>query len=121
MLVQIKSGYISKSKVIYCRYNNTCIKILYLLCRHGFINGFFLTKNNLVGIKLKYYLNNSVINDVSLYSSSGNRQYFSALVLYKKFKNMPCVVVSTTAGYMLHKDAILKNLGGEVLFSLSFF
>lgn len=121
MLMQIKCGYNSKSKIIYCRYNNICIKILYLLFNNGFIDGFFLTKNGLVGIKLKYYLNNAVINNITLYSTTGNRKYYSSLLLYKKFKNMSCVVVSTHLGIMLHKDAIFKNIGGEVLFYLNFF
>lgn len=121
MLICIKNGYISKLKQVSCRYNNSCLKILVLLCKYGYINGFYFTKTGLIVIKLKYHLNFNLFQSLEIVSLPSRRLYYDVDQLSIKFKKYPFVIVSNTQGIMLHRDAILKKLGGEVLFYLNNF
>jgi ribosomal protein S8 len=120
LLINIKNGYVSNLRTVYCRYNVTCVKILALLYKGGYIDNYYFTKTGLVVIKLKYYWNTNLFNGLKIYSKPGRKIYYSSFDLYCKFNKLPFVVVSTSCGLLNHKDAILKNLGGEVLFSLNY-
>lgn len=120
MLVRINNGYVSKLNTVVVLYSKLSLKILALLYIEGYINGYYLTKNGMIIVKLKYHLNKNIFKGYKRISKPGQRIYNTAVELKKKYSNKSFVVVSTTKGLLLHRYAILKNIGGEVLFVLSF-
>lgn len=120
MLIRINNGYTQKLNVVVVLYSKICLKILSLLYNEGYINGYYFTKDGMIVVKLKYYLNKNIFKNYKRISKPGQRVYCNAKELKKKFQYKSFVVVSTVNGLLLHKQAILKNTGGEVLFMLSF-
>jgi small subunit ribosomal protein S8 len=119
MLIRINNGYNNKLNKVVVLNSKICIKILKLLYYHGYINGFYFEKNGNIVVKLKYYSNFYLFNDYQRISKNGRRIYCSVNDLKKKYFFRPFVIVSTIEGLLLHRQAIIKNLGGEVLFSLN--
>jgi small subunit ribosomal protein S8 len=70
---------------------------------------------------LKYTLNKNIFKNYRRISKPGSRVYATAAELYRYYSEKPFIVVSTTKGLVSHRYAISKNLGGEVLFELSYF
>jgi len=120
MLIRIKNGYFAKRNGIFVLYSKQNISVLNLLYKEGFINGFFLTTQGTIYVKLKYYRNDFLFKGYKIISTPGRRVYYNVFDLQSKFYNKAFVIVSTIEGLMLHKYAILKNLGGEVLFELEY-
>jgi len=120
MLIRINNGYVSKLNMVNVFYSKLNLKILALLYMEGYISGYYLTKNGTIIVKLKYYLNQNIFKSYKRISKPGRRVYYTAEELKKKYMNKSFVVISTTKGIILHRYAILKNIGGEVLFELNF-
>lgn len=120
MLIRIQNGYVSKLNTVVILNSKICLKILTLLYSEGFINGYYITKSGLIVVKLKYYLNTNIFKGYKRISKPGKRIYLNAAKLKSLYQYKPFVIVSTTNGLLLHKYAILKNLGGEVLFVLNY-
>lgn len=120
MLIRINNGYNSKLISVKVLYSKICLKILALLYSEGYINGYYLTNDGMIIVKLKYHLNNNIFKGYQRISKPSRKVYYSAKKLKQKFYNKPFVVVSTINGLLLHRYAILKNIGGEVLFVLSY-
>jgi small subunit ribosomal protein S8 len=119
MLIRIKNGYLNKKVTVIVCYSNFCLKILQLLYLNGFINGFTVVGNSIV-IKLKYYQNDHIFKNLQLVSKPGRRCYLNMKELKKQFYYKNFVVVSNHYGLMTLKESIMKNCGGEVLFSLNY-
>lgn len=119
MLIRIKNGYINKKVSVLVCYSGFCLKILELLYLNGFINGFIVVGNNIV-VKLKYYRNDHIFKNLNIVSKPGRRTYFNIQNMRKKFYYKNFAVVSNHHGLMTVKESILKNSGGEVLFSLNY-
>src|SRR3989338_2043407 len=77
MLVRIKNGYTAKKNGVFVLYSKQNVKILTLLVTEGFINGFFITKENLIYVKLKYYRNDFIFKGYKRISTPGRRRYFT--------------------------------------------
>jgi small subunit ribosomal protein S8 len=120
MLVRINNGYNSKLNTVSVLYSKVCLQILALLYMEGFINGYYLTKEGTIVVKLKYHLNQNIFKGYQRISKPSRRVYYTAKKLKQVYYNKPFVVVSTKEGLLLHRYAILKNIGGEVLFALSY-
>lgn len=120
MLIRINNGYNSKLNMVCVLYSKLNLKILTLLYMEGFINGFYLKKDGNIVVKLKYHLNKNIFNNYKRISKPGRRVYYTANELKKRYGNKSFVVVSTNKGLILHNYAILKNIGGEVLFELNY-
>lgn len=120
MLIRLKNGYISRKPYIIISYSNNVIRILDLLCIEGFINSYFYLKNGNILVKLKYYRNDFIFKGYRRISKPGSRKYYGVSALKRFFFYEPFVLVSTIKGFMHHRLAISKNLGGEVLFVLSY-
>lgn len=120
MLIRINNGYNAKLNIVHVLYSKICLQILELLYIEGFINGYYLTKDGTIVVKLKYHLNQNIFKGYKRISKPSRRIYLSAHELKKVYYNKPCVIISTTQGLLSHRNAILKNIGGEVLFALNY-
>jgi small subunit ribosomal protein S8 len=119
MLIRLKNGYNAKKTLVFVKYSKTCLNILHLLYLEGFINGFSITKNGFILVKLKYFRNDNIYKNYFRISKPGRRIFLSSKQLKQYFSKKTFVVISTNKGLFLHTYAILQNIGGEVLFELS--
>lgn len=114
----IKTGLISKRKIVIVRNTKLIYKIVNILYKEGLIYGFYY-KNNNIFIELKFFENEPLIIDLKLISKPGKRIYMSSSSIEKKYNNKFLIIVSTSSGVLTHKDAILQNKGGELLLEIS--
>ena len=105
------------------RSNNNII-ISRILRDHGFISGIELSANK-IKIFLKFYENRPVLKEVRTISRNGRKVYCSARALHFSLTKLSkksnfedfsgLFFIQTSVGILTHKEAIRRNLGGEVL------
>lgn len=120
LLVSLRNSYSNKNKYAYCRINNFCLDILWILYKEGLISDFKIKSNsNKIEIKLKYIKDKPLLADLKLINKPNLKKFsgFNDLKLfYKKFDYF---FISTSMGIISSK-VLLKNfkVGGQVLFGL---
>lgn len=115
----VKNGYLQKKYSVTVPSNRLFIKILILLYKEGYINGFFFdTNKNKLKIYLKYTLNKPVLDGILKISKSSSRQYKTFLDLSKMLDKGHFFIVSTNQGLYRPREIIFNEIGGEVLFLL---
>ena len=119
-LVRLKNAYTARNPSVILLYSKNIIRILALLSKEGFINSYFFLKNGNILVNLKYYRNDFIFKGYKRVSKPGLRKYYSVRLLKRKYFYRSFVLVSTIQGFMSHRLAISKNLGGEILFILSY-
>ena len=117
---QIKNGYSQKfSKIII--HNFKIIKfILLILFKFGYIQGFSIMNKTKLCVFLK--TTNKTILYFKYVSKLSKRVYFTCkylkyLMQYQKYNSF-IWIISTSKGIMSHDQALLNNLGGEILYYL---
>jgi small subunit ribosomal protein S8 len=117
MISIIKNGCNLKLKVVEIPNSNLCVKVLLILYKLGFINGYSLQSKKKVLVYLKYINNKSCIRNITRISTPGHRVYMSI----SKFKNFlkkkgnGFYIFSTSKGIITDEDVPNFNIGGEVL------
>lgn len=119
-LIILKNGYQANKSRVSITFSIFNIKLLKILYLEGFINNYFISDNSKIIVKLRYYQNNHIFNQLKIISKPGKRVYADVRKLKVNYYYSNFVLVSTHKGLMGHKLAISKNLGGEVLFSLNY-
>ena len=120
LLISIKNGYIARKSTVSIKFSLFVLKVLKILYIEGFINSYFISNKGKIIIKLKYYQNSKLFNQLKVISKPGKRVYLTSRELKRKYYYYNFVLISTTQGLMTHKLAIRKNLGGEILFTLNY-
>ncbi|BBA84679.1 30S ribosomal protein S8 [endosymbiont of Euscepes postfasciatus] len=115
MFIRIKNTKFNKKKNIYCFNSKINKNILNILCKEGYINKFNIFKKYIIEINLKYYKNNSVIDDIILISKPSLRVYYNINKIKKISIKNGIIIISTSKGIMTHKDARFFNIGGEAI------
>ena len=97
-----------------------CSRILNVLYKEGYINGFRTDplKTNYFEIFLKYQNGRSVINKIQTVSRPGRRVYVSIDTLWKLDTSLLTLVVSTSKGIFSDKQCRRLSQGGEVCLSV---
>ena len=120
MIVRIKNALIGKPSVAMPA-SKQKLAIAKVLKDEGYIVDFYVEqepKPTLV-IVLKYVSGESVIKDIRRVSRPGLRHYAPADKLPKVLGGFGVAIVSTSAGLMTDRQARQRNMGGEVLVSVS--
>ena len=102
MLSTIKNGYLSKLDKVYVPYSENNLKILMLLYKDGFINGYYFNNNSsnkAIVVVLKYYRNIYLFN-YKILSKPGRLISCTLPFLYKKYHAHKFVMLSTTQGFL---------------------
>lgn len=89
------------------------------LFKNGFLNSYFLDKSNhkLILYFSSSYTGKRTINEVKKISSPGRKiciscQYLKKMLYYKNH----FLILSTSKGILNNREAISRNLGGELLY-----
>lgn len=121
LLINIKNGYNRKNTFAYCKLNNFCVEILWVLYKEELINGFAINKeNSIIEIKLKYFKNAPLLTDITLISKPSLINYLKYYNLNNYSKKFDYLFLSTAYG-VLSSRTITQNkisVGGQLLFGL---
>jgi small subunit ribosomal protein S8 len=68
-----------------------------------------------IKVYLKYFNKNPTFNNISLISKPSRKIFYSVSNLFKKNTQTGTFIISTSQGLFSSRDAVKKNLGGEVV------
>jgi small subunit ribosomal protein S8 len=119
MFARIKNAITRKYEIVKIPGSNLKNSILDLLKKEGYIEDFSIEPINDFSynfvVKLKYYRNKSVINDLKRISKPGRRVYVSYKNIPKILSGMGLTIISSPKGVVSHREAEKNKLGGEVI------
>jgi len=124
MLTRIRNGLARQFKTVKIPDSKTKQAIAQVLVDQGYLEKFEVVKSEekehpYILVTIRYYGKQPVINGLSRVSKPGQRMYLNKTGLIKGFSSkIEEIVVSTSKGLMIGKDAIKNNLGGEILFKV---
>jgi|TARA_B110000971_G_C19972382_1_gene483259 small subunit ribosomal protein S8 len=95
-------------------YSKFMLEILTVLRNEGYIRGFSLNTGK-IKVYLKYFNKNPTFNNISLISKPSRKIFYSVSNLLKKNTQTGTFIISTSQGLFSSRDAVKKNLGGEVV------
>jgi small subunit ribosomal protein S8 len=117
-LIRIKNGYRAGRHQIKAPASNFCLNLAKLIKRYSFLQDVTVAEKDgkkEMTLTLRYYDGQPSVSDVKLFSTPGRR-------LYSTYKALPwgknkdsLIIVSTSAGLMSQKEAVAKNIGGELI------
>nr|YP_009476585.1 ribosomal protein S8 [Prototheca ciferrii]AVM80977.1 ribosomal protein S8 [Prototheca ciferrii] len=123
-IITLKNNLSIKKKLYVLPYTKLIKTTLILAQNAGFIRNVLVVKlsktKKIILYKQKYVKNKSLINNIVFYSKPGKRFYIKK----KNIKNLPnrqitTYILSTNKGVLTDEEAILKNVGGELLISFN--
>jgi small subunit ribosomal protein S8 len=117
MVSIIKNGYNLKLKTVEISNSILCTKVLLILYRLGFINGYYIKNKMKVIVYLKYINNRPCIRNIVRVSTPGHRVYMtiSKFKTHLKKKGHGFFIFSTNKGLLTDEEVLNFNIGGEVL------
>lgn len=121
-IIRIKNASLAQRRKVTMPYAKTIKEIARVLVKGGFLESIEEEKignKKVLQITLKYDRRRSVVSDVSIISKPSLRVHTDHKnILEIQKKGMNTVILSTSKGIMLGRDAYKKGLGGEVLFKI---
>ena len=118
-LTRIRNANMVRHESLEVPASKTKLEIANILKAEGFIKNFDYTsddKQGVIRVFLKYGPNNErVITGLKRISKPGLRVYAKTGDIPKVLNGLGIAIVSTSEGVITDKEAIAKNIGGEVL------
>lgn len=120
LIIRIKNGYLARNDEAQSPYSKFNVEVLKKLVELKFIKGYSFDKENFnkITIELLYKNGQPAITDVKIFSKPGSRYYISYRDLKPVMSGYGFSIISTPKGIFSNKEARLKKLGGELLFSI---
>lgn len=117
LLIRLKNGNQSFYKFIIVPYTKKNNNLLFVLYKEGYILSFKRLNNDKTKIivYLKYYKDKPLIQKTKQISKPSKRVFCSTKILAKQKKLNNLIILSTTKGFMSSTNALILNLGGELL------
>ena len=119
MFSRIRNGQLRSLNSIEIPSSNFRRNILEILKREGYINDFYIEKNDnnkiTLKITLKYYEGDPVIKEIKRISKPGRRVYSRANSIPKVMNGLGLAILSTPKGVMSDTEARKNNVGGEII------
>ena len=119
MLARIKNGYLARKKLVdlpFSKINQTIAKIM---VKNGYLKKVRVKSKDLkfkvLEVKLKYENKLPAITEIKRVSKPGRRVYKAAKKLRSVNFGLGIVIISTSAGLMVGKQARKRSLGGEII------
>ena len=119
MFSRIRNGQLRSLNSVDIPSSNFRQNILKILKNEGYINDYFIEKNEnnkiTLKINLKYYEGYPVIKEIKRISKPGRRIYSRAHSIPKVMNGLGLAILSTPKGVMSDTDARKNNVGGEII------
>jgi len=113
-LSNLKNHSLSKKTILKQQKTKQIIQLVNLLVKEGYLNGYYLSGNNMIHVMLKYNQEQAVIQNIKQISKPGKRIYIKNKWLYQN-KTPNLYVISTNEGFVTQNQALQLNLGGELI------
>jgi small subunit ribosomal protein S8 len=120
LIIRVKNGYMASKEVIESPYSKFKEEILKKLLTLKFIKKYQVDGDKIkkITIYLLYEKGQSALTDIKIYSKPGRRLYVSYKDLKSVLSGYGYSILSTPQGILTNKEAKVKKVGGELLFSL---
>ena len=120
MMIRLKNSSQSYKKEVIITKTKQNIKLLNFLYQEGYIGGYSYSKKDIthVIVILKYQNYKPLIKNISFISKINKEVFCSVKMLSKQNDNNILYILLTTQGYMSISQAILKNLGGQLILKM---
>jgi len=122
MLTRIRNAHMVDKKEVNIPASNLKSAIASVMQQEGYIESFSVNGESAaktLTIKLKYYDDKPVIDSLQRISKPSLRVYVKSTEMPSVMNGLGIVIVSTPMGVMTGQNAAAKNVGGEVLCSVS--
>ncbi len=121
-IIRIKNAALARRREIIAPYTRIARDIAKVLEKEGFLEEVrqeTVDKKKMLSFKIRYRNRVPVLTDVKIISKPSIRVYTpSKNINVSQRKGMFIFVLSTSEGILTGREAIKKNLGGEVLFKI---
>jgi small subunit ribosomal protein S8 len=114
MISRIRVGLLNRHKQVRVVFTIKNYRFLEILSVLGLIEGFFVLNAVELVVQLKYSGNKSIIQRIYVCSTPGRRKYLKVKDLSNLYPN-EILIISTSQGLLTRDEAVIKNLGGELL------
>ena len=116
----IKNNYTKNHKFAYCSNSKFALRLLYALYKEGLISGFKVESMAKIKIKLKYYRNKSLLENIVVLYKPSLKKIASKNEISKQLSNYDILFISTNAGLISSKDfsnlaSSNQEVGGIIL------
>jgi len=120
LIIIIKNGYLAKKEKVIVSFSSFKEAIAKKLVDLKFVKDYKIEGDKIrkIIINLDYKKGESVFTDVKIYSTLGKRHYVSYRDLKPVLSGFGHAILSTSQGILTDKEAKLKKIGGELLFSI---
>jgi small subunit ribosomal protein S8 len=123
LLTRVRNGQSANKATVSMPSSKLKVSVCRVLKQEGYIEDYSVqaTENNksVLGITLKYYQGQPVIESIQRVSKPGRRVYKGADELPKVLGGFGVAIISTSRGLMTDKEAREGGHGGEVLCTVS--
>ncbi|MEK7571140.1 MAG: 30S ribosomal protein S8 [Patescibacteria group bacterium] len=120
-VIQLKNASLARKKEIVTSYANISKAIAKVLVKEGFlesVNEETIDGKRSLVVKLRYVRRKPTLTDVSLVSKPSLRTYVPSGTINREQGRSAIAVLSTNIGVITGKEAVKKNVGGELLFKV---
>ncbi len=122
LIIRIKNAALARRKEVVLPFSKVNVEIAKVLVKQGYLlNVKEVEQDSKKSIKatVRYEKRLPVITDVTVISKPSLRVYGSAKKIIEiEKRGKKTVIISTSSGVMIGKEAIKKKIGGEILFSI---
>lgn len=112
-LIRLKNAVLADKKTLEVPLSRLVKEVAKALAKEKFLEE-VSEKEGRLFLRIAYHKKEPILSDIRLVSKPGLRVYMSAKEIGKK-KGPSIFIISTPKGVMTSKEAIKKNLGGEVI------
>ena len=122
-IIRIKNSQESKKNKVSLLKSNLCIKVLEVLRKEGYLQGFKVSSKT-IEVKLKYYKDQPAIKDIQYHSRLNpktNLSYKELTYIYKNKLNnsgLSLMILSTPLGILTNFECLTHKIGGKHILTI---
>ncbi len=121
-LTQIKNAYMARKKVVVFPHSKIVEAIGNIMVKEGYIKDIKVTKDGAksnIEVTLLYHSHEPSMREVKIISKPSIHRYAKKDKLKSSISRFKTSILSTNQGIMTAKDAAKKNIGGELICTIS--
>lgn len=121
-LIQIKNAYMARKKKVVFPHSKIVEAIGNILVKEEFIKDLKVVKNgpkSSIEITLLYHSHTPAMNEVKIISKPSIHKYSKKDEVKRSISRFKTNILSTNQGIMTAKEAAKKNIGGELICTIS--